>query len=167
MGVRVNLAGVEGGFEPVPSGKYPLNVVSGEIRESNSDKHVGAEYIAWGFTIAGGDFEDRWVWDNTIIRHDWVDEDGNEAGCQCGDEENIAKFNKGLFKIVELLKATGKWTDEELDSEDFELDISEVEGSQVAAILGIRKSDEYGDQNTIRKYKPIGSMELADSSMLP
>jgi len=68
---------------------------------------------------------------------------------------------------VELLRATEKWTDEELDDENFELDINEVEGSQVAAILGIRKSDEYGDQNTIRKYKPIGTMEFADSSMLP
>jgi hypothetical protein len=167
--VRVNLADVEsGGFDPVPSSRYPLAVFDGEIKYSgDTAKHPGAAYIAWQFIIQAGEYEDRYVFDNTIFAHDWLDEQGDLAGCDCGDADLIAKFNKGLFKLKNLLAATGKWTEEQLNADDFDFEIEDVVGSLVAAQVGIRKSDEFGDSNVIKKYILVDASQFASSSDLP
>lgn len=169
MSLRVNLSDVEGNaFDPIPSGNYPLNVVDGDIREGGPDaKHPGAEYIAWEFTVAAGDNEGRHLWDNTVFRHDGVDDEGNFIGCDCGDEDAIEKYNKGLFKLKNLLTATGHWSAEELDSDEFSFAIDDVLGSQVKARVTVRKSDEYGDSNVIKTYKPLDAAEVGSSSVLP
>jgi len=164
MSLRVNLSEVEGdAFDPIPAGWYPLNVIDGEIREGGPDaKHPGAEYIAWEFTVATGDSEGRHLWDNTVWRHD----DGEGGGCQCGNEDNILKYNKGLFKLKNLLAATGRWTKEELDSDEFGFEIDEVLGSLVRARVTRRSDEEYGDSNVIKSYKVLDSAEVG-SSVLP
>jgi hypothetical protein len=169
MSLRVNLSSVEGDvFDPIKAGNYPLDVFDGEIREGGPDaKHPGAEYIAWEFTVAAGDNEGRHLWDNTVFRHDYTDEDGNFIGCDCGDEEAIEKYYKGLFKLKNLLSATGKWTAEELDSDEFSFTIEDVLGSRVKARVTVRKSDEYGDSNVIKSYKPLDAAEVGSSSVLP
>lgn len=156
--VRVNLSETEG-FDPIPAGRYPLNVFDGELRTSGENaKHPGSEYIAWDFTVAAGDNEGRHIWTNTVTDH---------GDCDCGDAEAIARFEKGKFMLMDLLKATGKWSEEELRSEDFDFEIEDVVGSTVSAAVGVRKSEEYGDQNTIKKIKALSEAELASTSTLP
>ncbi len=155
--VRVNLSETDAdAFEPFPGGRYPLNVFDGEIRTSGPNAtHPDAEYIAWDFTVASGDFDGRHVWDNTSFSH---------ADCDCGDEE---KFLKALFKLKGLLAATGKWSPEELDAEEFAFEIDDIVGSVVKAQIRIKKDEEYGDKNEIRKYMAMDAAELASSSTLP
>jgi hypothetical protein len=157
MSLRVNLSEVEGSsFDAIPSGRYPLNVFDGEIRTSESEraKHPGSQYIAWEFTVDAGDFEGRHLWENTLLDH---------ADCTCGDEE---KFNKGLFKLKQLFSATGKWTDEQLDSDEFSFEIDDVLGSKINGQVRRTNSEEYGEGNSISKFlrQDAGS---TSSSVLP
>lgn len=157
MSLRVNLADVSGdAFEPIPSGRYPLNVFDGELRTSESEeaKHPGSQYIAWEFIVAGGDSEGRHLWSNTMFSH---------GDCPCGDEEN---FNKSLFALKQLLSATGLWTEEELNADDFEFSIEEVAGSQVSAQVSRRESEQYGPQNTVKNYKRVEAGSVT-STVLP
>lgn len=156
MGIRVNLSDVDGGFDPLPAGRYVLNVFDGEIRTSGDNaKHPGSQYIAWEFTVASGDFEGRHVWTNTVIDH---------GDCDCGQAET---FNKGLFQLRDLLAATGRWTAEELAADDFDFEIEDVVGQQVSAQLTVRQSEEYGDQNQIKRFRPLGDAERENISALP
>jgi len=156
--VRVNLSDTEaGGFEPFPAGRYPLNVFDGEIRTSESDeaKHPGSQYIAWDFTVAGGEYDGRHVWSNTIIDH---------GDCECSDGD---KFMKGLFALKGLLAATAKWSPEEMDADEFEFEIDDVLGSVVVGTITIRKSEQWGDSNEIKRFKAADEAALAASSNLP
>lgn len=156
-GLHVNLSEVDSGSNPFPSGRYVLNITDGEIRDSQSEsaKHKGSQYIAWTFRVAVGDHTGRYVWDNTILSH---------GDCDCPNE---AEFNKGLFKLKGLLAATGKWTEEELNAPDFDFEIEDVVGSTIAAQVGIRKSDEFGDANNIKNYKLVKEEEFASLDDLP
>ncbi len=155
--VRVNLSDTEaGGFEPFPAGRYPLNVFEGEIRTSGENaKHPGSEYIAWDFTVAGGEYDGRHVWSNTILSH---------GDCDCNDE---ATFMKGLFSLKGLLAATGRWSPEELDADEFDFDIDDIVGSLVSGTITIRRSEEWGDSNEIKRYRPADADAVAASSDLP
>ncbi len=156
--VRVNLADAGEGFEPLPRGTYALRIDDGELgtAESEEAKHPGSQYVNWDMIVTQGDNEGRHVFANTIVSH---------GECECDDEET---FNKGLFAIAGLLRASGRYSDEELDSDEFELDIDDLIGSEVAAVLGIRKSEVYGDSNNVKRFKPISALAGTTSdSLLP
>lgn len=153
--VRVNLSGADSDFEALPSGKYLVKVTDGELKESGPNaKHPGSEYINWEFTIQQGDFEDRKVWSNTVVSH---------GDCDCGEED---KFNKALSNIAQLLKVTGVASDDDLESEDFELEIDDVIGTDLVVTVTQR---EYDDEmrNDIKKYRPAGDLAGAEASLLP
>ncbi len=156
--VRVNLSETEaGGFDPFPAGRYPLNVFDGEIRTSESEeaKHPGSLYIAWDFTVAGGEYDGRHVWSNTILDH---------ADCSCDEGE---KFMKGLFSLKGLLAATGKWSPEELDADEFEFDLDDVIGTVVVASIVIKPSVKWGDKNEVKRFSAADEAILASASDLP
>lgn len=158
MPLRVNLADVEGdAFEPIPAGRYPLRVFEGEIRtsESATAKHPGSEYIAWEFLVENGEYEGRHLWANTMLSH---------GDCDCGD---LDTFNKSLFSLKNLLAATGNWTPEELDADDFGFEIDDVIGSLVMGTVTVRKSEEYGDGNNIKRFKELDEAAIGSSSALP
>lgn len=156
MTIRVNLSEAGEGFDPIPASRYVLNIFDGELREAGENaKHPGSQYIAWDLTVASGEFEGRHIWTNTVVDH---------GDCECGEEST---FNKGLFALRDLLKASGKWLPEELAASDFNFEIEDLTGSVVAATVGVRKSEEYGDQNTIKRFRPLGDAELESLSALP
>ena len=158
MSLRVNLSDVEGdAFEPIPAGRYPLRVFDGEIRTSESEnaKHPGSEYIAWEFLVENGEHEGRHLWANTTWSH---------GDCDCGNEE---QFNKSLFSLKNLLAATGNWTPEELDSDEFTFEIDDVIGSLVMATVTVRRSDQWGDGNDVKRFKQLDESAVGSSSALP
>lgn len=152
--MRVNLSAADSGFDALPSGKYLVKITDGELRESGPNaKHPGAQYINWEFTIQSGDFEGRRLWSNTTISHE---------GCDCNDEDS---FNKSLGTIVQLLKAVG-YTNKELDSDKFDLDIDNELGKDVVVVVNQREYE--GEmRNDIKRYRPAGDLVGADASLLP
>lgn len=157
--VRVNLEEAGEGFEPVPAGLYAVTIDSGEIRETSSDgeaKHPGSDYANWDFIVTQGDYEGRHIFANTTVAH---------GDCECGDEET---FNKSLFGIAGLLKASERYSEEQLASNEFELETDELVGAEFAILVGIRKSEQYGDQNNVKRYRPLSAMSAATTdSLLP
>ncbi len=150
--VRVNFADVSDAFEPVPSGVYTLRIDEAEVKEAGeSAKHPGSQYIAWTLKIEGGDFEGQNVWTNTVVDH---------GECDCSEEDT---FNKGLFQLKGLYKATGKFTEKDLNSASFEIDPNDIIGEVVRArvIRKGREEDEYGVQNQIKKFMVAGESVAA------
>lgn len=161
--MRVNLSGAEASiFDPLPAGRYILRISDHEVKESGPKaKHPGAQYINWEFDVQSDEHENRKVWTNTMLTHE---------GCDCEDDEAIEKFNKSLGNLVQLLLATGEYTKEDLAQEDLEIDFTDLYGTDVGAVLKIRKSDEYGDSNEVKRFKPLaemGSNSADSSSLLP
>lgn len=57
--IPINFAEVEGGFDAIPEGRYPIVVEKVEVRESkSSDNH----YLNWEMTVTDGEFEGRKLW---------------------------------------------------------------------------------------------------------
>lgn len=160
--MRVNLSGADTStFEPMPAGRYVLRISDHEVKESGPNaKHPGAQYINWEFDVQNEEYEGRKVWTNTMLTHE---------GCDCENAEEIEKFNKSLGNLVQLLLATGEYTKEDLADEDLEIDFTDLYGTDVGAVLKIRKSDEYGDSNEVKRFKPLSEMgsSSANSSLLP
>jgi hypothetical protein len=56
---RVNLDGIEGGFEVLPKGIYEVAVTEAEIKTAQSS---GEDYMNLTLTIQSGDFAGRKLW---------------------------------------------------------------------------------------------------------
>ena len=58
-----------------------------------------------------------------------------------------------LGRLLNLLKGLGM-SEEEIKKEDFVLIPEDLIGLECAVTVGVRKSDQYGDRNTIKRVKP-------------
>ncbi len=149
--MRVDLSETES-FEVIDSGRYQAIVTDGEIRSSGpSAKHPSAEYINWEFTIQEGENEGRKQWTNTPIGH---------GECDCDEWKSGA-----LFGLNNLLTATGNWTKEELDSDEFDFEIDDVIGSAVTIVV-VKEKYEGDDVNNVKRVRPAYAGDDADS-LLP
>ena len=124
--MRVDLSATQGSFDAIPAGRYQAKLSDGEIRISGDQaKHPGAEYINWEFTVTEGEFTDRKLWQNTPWSH---------GECDCGNWKSGS-----LFGLKNILKATGIWSDEELDSPEFDFEINDVIGSDFTLTVAVRQ----------------------------
>ena len=152
--MRVNLSDVQGSFDVIPAGRYQARIVEGEIRTSgDTAKHPGSEYINWEYEITEGDFADRKLWGNSVFSH---------GSCSCKNWKAGS-----LFTLKDILGATGNWTDEELNSDEFDWEFEEVIGADVTLTV-IIKPYQGEDQNEIKKIKPPGQgVSSGAGSLLP
>jgi hypothetical protein len=137
MTLRVNFAGVEDkDFEALPSGTYRCSVANGEVAVG---KDSGQEYIKWTFIVQEGKYTNRNLWSNTTLQQ------------------------KGLFNLKKLLKATGRFTDDDLAG-DIDFEIDDVIGAQLMLVVG---QQEYQDRitNQVRNFKPVSDEDV--DSVLP
>jgi hypothetical protein len=124
-----------------------LKVTGYEMREVKNDGKVpkGTPMINWEFTIissSDGDtkYENRKVWMNTVIHE------------------------RSLFNLKGLLRASGTFSNEQLEGElDFEPE--EIVNSTVIGVIAQRTYN--GDLvNDVKRTLPLGADEAADS-LLP
>lgn len=142
MGLTINLTDVEsGGYDPLPSGAYTVRVTDGELRESGpSAKNPGSQYINWEFTVQDGEYENRRVWTNTSL------------------------LPQALFRLKELLGATGRFSD--LDGVlDFEID--DVLGAEMRITVIQKPGQDGAPRNEIKRFRLMGSSEASASNLLP
>lgn len=104
MGVKLNFAEIQGGFEPVPEGRYPVIIDRIEVRESKSSDY---NYLNWEMTIQDDDHEGQKLWMITSL-------------------SPKALFRlKDIFVNLEIIE--GEEEDFELDWED-DVDVTPSEG---------------------------------------
>lgn len=149
--MRLNLTQVEDrDFEAIPSNRYRLRIADYEmkqVKQEGGKLPQGTPMINWEFTVISnaktGDetYANRKLWMNTPI-HD-----------------------KTLFNLKALMRASGKYTDEELVGEiDFEPD--DIVGSEVIGVVGQREYN--GDTvNDVKRVLPLTSDERQEASLLP
>ena len=59
MGIKINFADIQGGFEPLPEGEYEVVVETVEVRESGSSDN---DYLSWELKVLDDEFEGRRLW---------------------------------------------------------------------------------------------------------
>jgi hypothetical protein len=149
--MRLNLADVEDrSFEALPAGRYRLKINDYEMREVKQDGKLpkGTPMINWEFLVVcnakTGDeqYANRRLWMNSIIHE------------------------RTLFNLKGLLRATGRFTDEDLAGElDFEPE--DVLGYEVIGVVAQREYN--GDMvNDVKRVVALSEGETEETrSLLP
>ena len=146
----VDLSDVKGGdFDAIPAGAYPVTISDWSTTATKNEGKLpaGTPGINWEFTVTDGQYENRKLWTNH-----WI-------------HPNTMGFLKGL------LKATGRYTDEELEGNLGSLSAvaDKVLGAEVTAVVIVRKY-QGDDRNEIKKFRKAGEASASSSggtSMLP
>jgi hypothetical protein len=147
----IDFTDVQGGqFDALPSGRYAVRVTDwSETETKNAGKlPAGTPGINWEFTVQEGEYEGRRLWTNH-----WL-------------HPNTLGFLKSM------LKATGKFTDDQLDGKLEWNGPDDVLDAELVVKVSKRNSEQYGEQNDIKGYYPAGSSTSAGaggggSSLMP
>jgi len=156
----LNLAGADlRGFEPFDAGRYELAVTECDMvytkNESGEGKMpAGTPGYNVRFTVQGGEFDGRHVWNNYWMPTAEFEESSDE-------NKKKAATMKGIF--ARFLIAVG-YSTEEVTSGSFSFDATDVIGRKCWGVVGIRRSDEYGDRNIIKNVKKLET--VAESGIL-
>lgn len=139
MTLKVNFADVkDNAFEAKPKGTYRVKITDCEVRvTSEKAKNPGEEYLNLELTIQEGDYSGQKFWVSLF--------------------PTIAK---ALGIVKGFMRATGRWTDDELNSPELDLGSWEdfYDRMEGAELLVYNKPEEYnGDmQDRIKpNYKPV------------
>jgi hypothetical protein len=150
--MRINLTDVQDrSFEALPAGKYVVKITDWEMRETKDNPGnklpAGTPMVNWEFTVlreAGGDtkYENRKLWMNSILHE------------------------KTLFNLKALLRATGNFSDGDLEGEiDFEP--AEQVGAEMIAVVTQREYN--GDTtNDVKRVMGLSTQDREGAaSLLP
>jgi hypothetical protein len=135
----VNFAEVSEGFGVIPAGWYAVRIDNYETRKTNADakKYPNCPMINWTFKVTGDFMKGRNVWGNTLIHPDQL---GN---------------------IKSMLRATGQFTDEELNASDFTIRPKDYINMELAVKVRIRQYNNE-DRNDVQSYKAISDVAEED-----
>jgi hypothetical protein len=151
--MRINLTDIDDrSFEALPASRYILKVTDFEMREVRNDGKVpkGTPMINWEFTVQSdrqGDtkYQNRKVWMNTVIHE------------------------RSLFNLKALLRATGAFTDEQLEGE-LDFDPDEIVGSEVIGVVSQREYPPGSGEmtNDVRRTMAVSAGDREEAgSLLP
>ena len=139
-GTAVDFSGTSLGFDPVPSGIYICEVVEAEDGETGENsKEPGAPKTTWTLSVAEGEFQGRKLFRTTTY---------SEGG---------KPF------LMELLVATGLYTEEQLRDEGWDGDYEAIIGTQLVADVGQQTWDGK-IRNQIKSLKPISAEHLVGAT---
>jgi hypothetical protein len=152
--MKLNMANTDAfmGFDAIEGGTYWAKITNGTASETKNDGKLpaGTPGINWEFTIQDGPNEGRKVWTNT-----WI-------------HANTIGFVKGL------LKATGEFADDELNSDELETDeaVERAIGCDVTIRVTKREyppesNDYVNDVKSIKPYNGLTSTASGEGSYLP
>lgn len=110
-------------FDPVPGGRYLVNVTEAEIREGQES---GVPYLALTLNVIDGDYEGRKLWDN------------------------MSFSPKALWKLKGFLLASGYEEDDVAG--EFEVDPDEFLEAEYDVVVGVSKDSQGTSRNNIRSY---------------
>lgn len=115
-----------GDFAPLPAGWYTATVAGAELKTTKAGT---GQYISVRYDITGPTHEGRVVFGNLNIRN-----------------PNPKAEEIGHQQLGDLMRSTGLAKVEDTD---------ELIGGHCQIKLTVRKSEEYGDSNEVRSWKPV------------
>jgi hypothetical protein len=104
----------EEGTPPItllPAGKYTAEITSASVGETKNRKGTA---VSLGWTVTGGDFEKRMVFQNILIQHDSADaqkfgrQKMKDVCTACGITEPLTDLDVLLYKPCQITVATRK-----------------------------------------------------------
>jgi len=113
-------------FSPLPAGKYQSVIKSCEAKVTKAGT---GQYLSVGYEITGPTHQGRIVFQNLNIRN-----------------ANPKATEIGLRQLGDVLRAIGLASLTDTD---------QLIGGPIELTLVIRKSDEYGDSNDVKRVAPI------------
>jgi len=141
MGIKINFADIQGGFEPLPEGEYEVVVETVEVRESGSSDN---DYLSWELKVLDDEFEGRRLWMITSLgpKALWKLKDTLIAlGVIEGDDEIELEWEDG----VEITRQEGP-----------RVTYPEVEGLACVAVV-TNQVYEGRERNRVDDVRPSGS----------
>lgn len=158
----LNLATADiSGFDPFRAALYEVMVTKIDDvsvkNESGEGKYpAGTEGYNFEFTVQGGEFEGRKVWNNYwLLGADYI-------ASLSPDEQKKANFTVGRF--ARALIALG-YAEKDVTSGKFKFDKDDVINRRATASVGIQgEQGGYPARNIIRDLKPL--QNLAESGIL-
>ena len=128
MAIQVNFSEVDiKEFEPMPAGSYLVNLV--EVEQVTAQTEKATQYMKCKYQVMDPEeYTDRFLWDNLMLE------------------------GKGMFRLKQALLAAGFSNDELEAGIDFEP--QDLIGTEFMVSISIKRSEEDGDQNVIRRYNP-------------
>jgi hypothetical protein len=117
----------------IPAGEYRLICTKAELATSTNGKY---DMVKLQWSVGSGEFQNRVVFDQMIIKTTASDANAKQA------------VAIGHRRLKAMCLAVG--VDKPNDTADFV-------GKKCNAAVIIAKSDEYGDRNEVRKYKPANN----------
>ena len=141
---------VGGDFEALPKGNYNAEITEVDDERETSDEaksFPNAPMTSITFGILDEPYENRNVWLNLIFPTE-------------GDEAKVNKQNQRSVGLVKkLLRATGLYDEDELNSPEFEFDWQDIVSAKVQLKLKPQKS---GDGNNIVDMMPVDDIDEDD-----
>lgn len=137
------------GFEALPKGDYKCEIESIDPDAETSDeakKFPNAPMTKIVFSVLDEDHENRKLFLNLIFPK--------------GKKEEAAKQRaRSAGRVKQLCRASGAWSEEDLESEEFELDWDDLDGAKFTLkVVEQRK----GDGNNIVAIKPYDDTDDVD-----
>lgn len=113
-------------FDPIPPGWYTVTIASAEVKAT---KNGTGQYIAIRYDVTGPTHQGRVIFGNLNIRN------------QSPKAEEIGRQQLGeICRAIGLAKVG---------------DTDQLIGNALSIKVDIEKSDQYGDKNQVRGFKPI------------
>ena len=113
-------------FDPIPPGWYTVTIASAEVKAT---KNGTGQYIAIRYDVTGPTHQGRVIYGNLNIRN------------QSPKAEEIGRQQLGeLCRAIGLAKVG---------------DTDQLVGHGLSIKVDIEKSDQYGDKNQVKGFKPI------------
>lgn len=126
-----NLSGFDAGqvapnsFDVLPAGEYEAVIVTSTVEQTSKGD---GKYLKLELQVLNGEFQNRKVWDRLNL---W------------NPSAKAVEIAKGTLSAI--CRAVGVLTPQ---------DSSDLHNKPLRIKVTVRKSDEYGDQNEIKAYRP-------------
>jgi hypothetical protein len=150
MSFVLDMSDVQGGFDALPAGRYHVAVTDWDNAEVQNEGKLpaGTPGINWEFTVQEGEYEGRKLWTNHWIHP-------KTLGFLKAMLKNLSKDGEPLY------------SEEDLESDNFELDADEVVGAEAIAVVTVR-AYQGEDRNNIKRFTQLTEgTDTPTSSMLP
>lgn len=165
--VKVDISGIEGGkyFKDPTRGNYNVESVDYSTFQTSEDSnHPNTDYWSIHWMIQDNEeFEGQYIFDSVMLPCIDCLEAGELVDGHRADKKG--NTNYPLFGLYNILRATigqHKWSDEELDKGQLEIEAEDLMGLKVKVRYGKQKNSDFMN---IKKYMPIDDGE--DDDLLP